>query len=233
MIEFGHATHVGLRRTRNEDTYYADASLGLFLVADAMGGHQQGEVASALVRDAVVDLVTRGHGLVEAVQGAGERLLAHTRGNGDRLPMGTTIASLRIAGDSYQAAWVGDSRIYLWQQGLRQISHDHSLVQALVEAGQLDPAQAPQHPQRNVLTQALGVTAGDVLHIGMNRGTLVPGMGFLLCSDGLTEDVTDAAIGRLVARTDLAAQECVDQLLLAALDGGGNDNITAILARIS
>jgi protein phosphatase len=233
MIEFGHATHVGLRRTRNEDTYYADASLGLFLVADGMGGHQHGEVASALVRDAVVDLVTRGHPLVEAVQGAGERLLAHTRGNGDRLPMGTTIAALRLAGDGYEVAWVGDSRIYLWQQGLRQISHDHSLVQALVEAGQLDPAQASQHPQRNVLTQALGVTAADVLHIGMNRGNALAGMGFLLCSDGLTEDVTDAAIGRLVARTDLAAQECVDQLLLAALDGGGNDNITAILARIS
>jgi protein phosphatase len=233
MIEFGHATHVGLRRTRNEDTYYADASLGLFLVADGMGGHQHGEVASALVRDAVVDLVTRGHGLVEAVQGAGERLLAHTRGNGDQLPMGTTIAALRIVGDSYEVAWVGDSRIYLWQQGLRQISHDHSLVQALVEAGQLDPAQASQHPQRNVLTQALGVTAADQLHIGMNRGGVLPGMGFLLCSDGLTEDVTDAAIGRLVARTDLAAQECVDQLLLSALDGGGNDNITAILVRIS
>ena len=233
MIEFGHATHVGLRRTRNEDTYYADASLGLFLVADGMGGHQHGEVASALVRDAVVDLVTRGHGLVEAVQGAGERLLAHTRGNGDQLPMGTTIAALRIVGDSYEVAWVGDSRIYLWQQGLRQISHDHSLVQALVEAGQLDPAQAAQHPQRNVLTQALGVTAADQLHIGMNRGAVLPGMGFLLCSDGLTEDVSDDAISRLVARTDLAAQECVDQLLLGALDGGGHDNITAILARVS
>jgi protein phosphatase len=233
MIEFGHATHVGLRRTRNEDTYYADASLGLFLVADGMGGHQHGEVASALVRDAVVDLVARGHGLVEAVQGAGERLLAHTRGTGDRLPMGTTIAALRIIDHNYQVAWVGDSRIYLWQQGLRQISHDHSLVQALVEAGQLDPAQAAQHPQRNVLTQALGVTAADQLHIGMNRGAVLPGMGFLLCSDGLTEDVGDDAISRLVARTDLAAQECVDQLLLGALDGGGHDNITAILARVS
>lgn len=233
MIEFGHATHVGLRRTRNEDTYYADASLGLFLVADGMGGHQHGEVASALVRDAVVDLVTRGHGLIEAVQGAGERLLAHTRGNVDVRPMGTTIAALRLADDGYEVAWVGDSRIYLWQQGLRQISHDHSLVQALVEAGQLDPAQAAQHPQRNVLTQALGVTAAAQLYIGMNRGPAVPGMGFLLCSDGLTEDVTDAAIARLVARTDLAAQECVDQLLLGALDGGGSDNITAILARVS
>jgi PPM family protein phosphatase len=231
MIEFGHGTHVGLRRTRNEDTYYADASLGLFLVADGMGGHQHGEVASALVRDAVVDLVTRGHSLIEAVQGAAERLLAHTRHSTDDLPMGTTIAVLRTTSDSYEVAWVGDSRIYMWKQGLRQISHDHSLVQALVEAGQLDPAQASQHPQRNVLTQALGVTAPEQLHIGMARGSLEPDTGFLLCSDGLTEDVNDAVIAGTVARTDLAAQECVDQLLLSALDGGGDDNISVIIVR--
>lgn len=233
MIEFGHGTHVGLRRTRNEDTYYADASLGLFLVADGMGGHQHGEVASALVRDAVVDLITRGHGLIEAVHGAGERLLAHTRGGIDMLPMGTTVAALHFTAENYEAAWVGDSRIYLWKHELRQISHDHSLVQALVEAGQLDPAQAARHPQRNVLTQALGVTSSEQLHIGMARGRLEPGMGFLLCSDGLTEGVSDVMIARLAARTDLAAQECVDQLLLGALDGGGTDNITAILTRIS
>ncbi|MBZ0221936.1 MAG: serine/threonine-protein phosphatase, partial [Dokdonella sp.] len=77
MIELGHGTHVGLRRTRNEDTYHADVSLGLFLVADGMGGHQHGEVASALVRDAMVELVGAGSGLIEAVNGAGERLLAH------------------------------------------------------------------------------------------------------------------------------------------------------------
>ena len=233
MIEFGHATHVGLRRTRNEDTYYADASLGLFLVADGMGGHQHGEVASALVREAMVELVSRGHGLVEAVHGAAERLLAHARGSDDILPMGTTVAALRLVDDGYEAAWVGDSRIYVWRQELQQISHDHSLVQALVEAGQLDPAKASQHPQRNVLTQALGVTAAAQLHIGMSRGPAMPGTGFLLCSDGLTEEVADAAIAGLMARTDLAAQECVDQLLLAALDVGGSDNITAILARVS
>lgn len=233
MIEFGHGTHVGLRRTRNEDTYYAGASLGLFLVADGMGGHQHGEVASALVRDAVVDLVGQGHSLIEAVQGAAERLLAHTRHSFDVLPMGTTIAVLRIIGDGYEVAWVGDSRIYLWKKELRQISHDHSLVQALVEAGQLDPAQAAQHPQRNVLTQALGVTAIEQLHIGMARGQLESGMGFLLCSDGLTEGVSDASIARTVARTDLAAQECVDQLLLSALDSGGDDNITVLLVRSS
>jgi PPM family protein phosphatase len=233
MIEFGHGTHVGLRRTRNEDTYYAGASLGLFLVADGMGGHQHGEVASALVRDAVVDLVGQGHSLIEAVHGAAERLLAHTRHSFDVLPMGTTIAVLRIIGDGYEVAWVGDSRVYLWKKELRQISHDHSLVQALVEAGQLDPAQAAQHPQRNVLTQALGVTAIEQLHIGMARGQLESGMGFLLCSDGLTEGVSDASIARTVARTDLAAQECVDQLLLSALDSGGDDNITVLLVRSS
>lgn len=232
MIEFGHGTHVGLRRTRNEDTYYADAALGLFLVADGMGGHQHGEVAAALVRDAVVDLVARGHHLADAVRGAGERLLGHVRDGDNRLPMGTTVAALRLSGDSYEVAWVGDSRVYLWKNGLRQISHDHSLVQELVNAGALDPALAARHPQRNVITQALGITAVGELHIGMARGQVGPGQGFLLCSDGLTEEVGDSAIAGMVGRGDLAAQECVDHLLLSALDGGGKDNITAILVRV-
>jgi protein phosphatase len=231
MIEFGHGTHVGLRRTRNEDTYYADAALGLFLVADGMGGHQHGEVASALVRDAVVDLTTAGRSLIEAVQAAGERVLSRARGARDMLPMGTTIAALRLNPEGYEVAWVGDSRVYIWKNGLRQISHDHSLVQTLVEAGRLDPARATRHPQRNVLTQALGVTATEQLHIGMAHGQVSSGMGFLLCSDGLTECVSEASIGSIVARSDLASQECVDHLLLSALDGGGDDNVTAVLVR--
>jgi serine/threonine protein phosphatase PrpC len=231
MIEFGHGTHVGLRRTRNEDTYYADASLGLFLVADGMGGHQHGEVASALVRDTVVEGVASGRSLIDAVQHAGEEVLARARESRDLLPMGTTIAALRVTADGYEVAWVGDSRVYQWKNELRQISHDHSLVQALVEAGQIDPARASKHPQRNVLTQALGVTTAGQLHIGMARGQLAIGMNFLLCSDGLTECVNDASIAQVVARSDLASQECVDQLLLSALDGGGDDNITAILVR--
>jgi PPM family protein phosphatase len=233
MIEFGHGTHVGLRRTRNEDTYYADAALGLFLVADGMGGHLHGEVASAVVRDSVVELVGRGHSLAEAIRCADEHLLAQMHEGADVMPMGSTIAALRLSEDGYEAAWVGDSRIYTTGRELRQISHDHSLVQALVEAGQLDPAHTARHPQRNVLTQALGVTAAAQLHVGMAHGRVTPGMGFLLCSDGLTEDLDAASIARTVARTDLAAQECVDQLLLDALDRGGKDNITAILVRSS
>jgi len=231
MIEFGHGTHVGLRRTRNEDTYYADAALGLFLVADGMGGHQHGEVAAALVRDAMVELVTQGCDLVQAVQGAAERLLACTRHGTDVLPMGTTIAALRLISGDYEVAWVGDSRVYLRQKALQQISHDHSLVQALVEAGKLNPELAAQHPQRNVLTQALGVTASAQLRIGMARGKLAAGTSFLLCSDGLTEGVSDASIARIVGRHDLAPQECVDHLLLSALDCGGDDNVTVLIVR--
>ncbi|WP_049621477.1 PP2C family protein-serine/threonine phosphatase [Frateuria defendens] len=233
MIEFGHGTHVGLRRQRNEDTYYADASLGLFLVADGMGGHEHGELASALARDTLVELVARGHGLVEAVRRADERLIAHSRQGDDALPMGTTIAALHVQGNRYEVAWVGDSRVYLWHRELRQVSHDHSLVQSLVQSGQLDPALASHHPRRNVLTQALGITQPEALHIGMARGSCQPGMTFLLCSDGLTGPLDDAAIGGIVARRELAAQECVDHLLLGALDHGADDNVTAVLARFS
>ncbi|QAU23699.1 serine/threonine-protein phosphatase [Dyella sp. M7H15-1] len=232
MIEFGHGTHVGLRRTRNEDTYYADAALGLFLVADGMGGHQHGEVASALARDAVVEGVRHGQSLAQAVHSAATQVLERAQRYDDALPMGSTVAAIRISDQSYEVVWVGDSRIYQWKNGLRQISHDHSLVQRLVEAGLIDELQARRHPQRNVLTQALGITALGQLHISLAKGELAPSMSFLVCSDGLTEEVDDNAIAGVVGRQDLAAQECIDHLLLAALDHGGSDNITAILARV-
>lgn len=233
MIEFGHGTHVGLHRTRNEDTYHADAALGLFLVADGMGGHQHGEVASALARDTLIELVAEGHSLIDAIRRADERLMTQVYGGSDELPMGTTIAALHLEAGSYEIAWVGDSRVYLWKDGLHQVSHDHSLVQELVAAGQLDPSLAARHPQRNVLTQALGITPPQQLHIGMARGRLEPGIAFLLCTDGLTGSLGDEALARIVARTDLAAQECVDHLLLGALDGNADDNVTAILVRVS
>jgi len=231
MIEFGHGTHAGLRRSRNEDTYYADAALGLFVVLDGMGGHRYGEVASAFARDGVVERVARGQSLLEAIEQVNVELSGRARSSTEARPMGTTIAALRVAAEGYEAAWVGDSRIYVYRDGLAQVSHDHSLVQAMVEAGELDPAQASRHPQRNVLTQALGITAPEQLHIGIARGSFERGMRFLLCTDGLTEEVGDATIGAIMSRADLAAQECVDQLLLEALSTGARDNVTAILLR--
>jgi len=233
MIEFGHSTHVGLRREHNEDTYYADGELGLWLVADGMGGHEHGEVASALARDTLVREVGKGIELVRAIQLADEEIIKHSTRRAEALPMGTTIAALRIAdGGAFEVAWVGDSRVYLWSgEGLKQLSEDHSYVQELIAQGAITSEQARSHPHRNVVTQALGVTDPQSLRVESVRGQLNPGMQLLLCSDGLTEDVNDKAIAAIVGRQELSAQECVDHLILAALDGGGSDNVTVILVR--
>ena len=231
MIEFGHSTHVGLRREHNEDTYYADADLGLWLVADGMGGHEHGEVASALARDTLIQEVGNGAPLARAVQRADAEILQHSSRKSEALPMGTTIVALRVTGSDYEVCWVGDSRVYLWNGALKQISQDHSYVQELIQQGAITHEQARTHPHRNVVTQALGVTDPQSLRVETLRGTLAPGMQILLCSDGLTEEVDDTQIAAVLARADLSAQECVDHLILAALDGGGSYNVTVIVVR--
>ena len=231
MIEFGHLSHVGLRREHNEDTYYGDGQLGLWLVADGMGGHEFGEVASALARDTIVREVRAGKPLAQAIQAADEEIIKQSRRRAEALPMGTTIAAARVANDRFEIAWVGDSRIYLWNGELRQISQDHSYVQELIDQGAITAEQARNHPHRNVVTQALGVTDPQSLKVETITGELKPGMQLLLCSDGLTEEVDDRAIAGVLYKTDLSAQECVDQLVMAALDGGGSDNVTVVLVR--
>ncbi len=232
MIEFGHSTHVGLRREHNEDTYYADSDLQLWLVADGMGGHEHGEVASALARDTLVREVKQHTPLVRAIEMADEEIIRHSTKRSEALPMGTTIASLMLEPNGeFEVAWVGDSRVYLWQNGLRQLSQDHSYVQELIDQGAITSEQARSHPHRNVVTQALGVTDPESLRVASLRGRFEPGMQILLCSDGLTEEVADSDIAAILGRDDLSAQECVDHLILAALDGGGSDNVTVILVR--
>ena len=231
MIEFGNSTHVGLRRELNEDTYYSDGELGLWLVADGMGGHEFGEVASALARDAVVREVRAGRTLSEAIRSADEDIIRQSRQRADSLPMGTTMVALRVTDHRFELAWVGDSRAYLWNGQLRQLSSDHSYVQELIDQGAITPEQARNHPHRNVVTQALGVTDPDSLKVETISGELRPGFQILLCSDGLTEEVDDIAIGSVLAQTELSAQECVDHLISNALDGGGSDNVTVVLLR--
>jgi serine/threonine protein phosphatase PrpC len=231
MIEFGHSSHVGLRREHNEDTYYADAELGLWLVADGMGGHEHGEVASALARDTVVQEIGADMPLAQAVQRADEEIIHHSSKKAEALPMGTTIAAIRMREAEYEVCWVGDSRVYMWNGELKQLSQDHSYVQELIQQGAITQEQARTHPHRNVVTQALGVTDPASLRVETLRGTLQPGMQILLCSDGLTEEVDDKQIAAILSRQDLSAQECVDHLILAALDGGGSDNVTVILIR--
>ena len=232
MIEFGHITHPGLRRQLNEDTYHGDGGLGLWLVADGMGGHEYGEVASAIARESVVREVRDGTPLTQAIRIAGEDILRSPRGRCDALPMGTTMVAARVQGPRFEVAWVGDSRAYLWHAGrLVQLSHDHSYVQELIAQGTLGVEEARKHPQRKVVTQALGVTDPAHMDIEQLTGAFTSGMQLLLCSDGLTEEVDDAAIAEILARPGLTAQESADTLVAAALDNGGSDNITVLVLR--
>ena len=231
MIEFGHLSHVGLRREHNEDTYYGDAQLGLWLVADGMGGHEFGEVASALARETVVQQIRAGKSMAEAIRHADEEIIRHSRRRAEALPMGTTIVAVQVKDGRFEMGWVGDSRVYLWNGQLIQVSQDHSYVQELIEQGAITPEQARTHPHRNVVTQALGVTDPASLKVETISGEFKPGMQLLLCSDGLTEEVDDEQIAKLLGRKELTAQECVEQLILAALDGGGSDNVTVVLIR--
>lgn len=229
MIEFGHGTHVGLRRDHNEDTYSAESQLGLWLVADGMGGHDQGEVASAIARDTVVEQCQAGSSLQEAIRAAAKRIIEHSRARESSLPMGTTLAAATVNDNDYEVAWVGDSRVYHWDGSLHQLTSDHSYVQELVDQGAITPEQARVHPHRNVVTQALGVTEPSALRVDTIKGHLNSKEMLLLCSDGLTEEVDDDYITHVLSQDDLSAQERVDLLILAALDHGGSDNITVLL----
>jgi PPM family protein phosphatase len=231
QIEFGHGSHTGLRRDHNEDTYSADADMGLWLVADGMGGHEHGEVASALAREYVVKEFGAGRGLTQAIVTADQEIMRHSVERKSERPMGTTMVALSIRGSDFEVAWVGDSRVYVFENNqLKQLSRDHSYVQDLVDTGVITAEQAKTNPHRNVVTQALGVTAPDQLRVESVGGSLRAGMHFLLCSDGLTEEVEDAQIESIIAK-GLSAQETVDHLIMAALDGGGSDNVTVLLLK--
>jgi protein phosphatase len=231
MIEHGHATHTGLRRDHNEDSYWADTEHGLWLVADGMGGPGRGEVASAVALEAAVAALAAGADTADAFRRAGTAVLEHPAQATAATPMGSTLTALKLTGDTYAAAWIGDSRIYLWQDNtLLRLPHPETASDAPPEVA---TRATPHAPPRNRATQALGITPTRELDAQPVTGTCAPGMQFLLCSDGVTEELDDARIAAIVARTDLAAQECVDHLVLAALAAGGRDNLTAVLVRIS
>ena len=148
MIEFGHGTHTGLRREHNEDTYCADPDMGLWLVADGMGGHEHGEVASALARDVVIREVQKGQALASAIQSADEEIIRHSNEKRSERPMGTTVVAVRVRDHDYEVAWVGDSRVYLWDGKLSLLTQDHSLVANQVASGQISLEEARTHPRR-------------------------------------------------------------------------------------
>lgn len=225
-------THPGRKRRRNEDSYVVQPPL--FAVADGMGGAQAGEIASRLAAEALREGAGDGGGekqVTTLIQAANRRVYERASEDASVSGMGTTITVALLELGEVLIGHVGDSRAYLIREGrLEQLTEDHSLVGELMRSGKLSPEEAEAHPQRSVITRALG-TDPDV-DIDTLRVEAHPGDLFLLCSDGLTTMVGDDAILRIVEqhRNDLDA--AADALVKTANRGGGDDNITVVFFEI-
>jgi protein phosphatase len=228
---------VGRQRKANEDCYAVDADLGLFVVADGMGGHAAGQLASELCCRAMVDAVggSRGSGtlaerLRAAVLEASDAIFSTARAQPEYQGMGTTVVATLVEGGRAALAHVGDSRAYRVREGrIRQLTDDHSLVGELVRRQEISADAAREHHLRHVLTRALGVRA-DV-EPDLAELALEPGDVFVLCSDGLINHVHDDEIAKLVSGdTDL--EEACKRLVELANRRGGEDNTTVVVLRV-
>ncbi|MBB4287202.1 PP2C family protein-serine/threonine phosphatase [Roseospira goensis] len=230
-FSFASASHVGRVRSVNEDCYIERPDIGLWAVADGMGGHSRGDVASRLVCEALSRLSWAGSALdlLNGVRGtlydADRELRRQAETLGDGQTVGTTVVVLLIHQDHYACVWAGDSRCYLLREGqLTRITHDHSVVQSMIDQGVLEESGAEQHPLANVVTQALG--APGELELATVHGPLAPGDVLLLCTDGLTRMVAEDDIAAVMNRDGPAG---VRALIDAALAAGGRDNVTAVV----
>lgn len=258
QIQLEHATwkiagesNVGKVRTNNEDALLIEPlphGLILMLVADGVGGHNAGEIASQMVCDAFQQFIAKGvledagdapetwAALMLAIIHEAHRSVAEeSLANEERRGMASTVIAL-IA-DERQAAWaqVGDSRLYLYRKGeLEQVTHDQTVTRALVESGRLSEEEAQTHSQRNVLEHAIGLESSEQ-PLEPLSGTLPlqPEDQILLCTDGLTDLVANSEIAKVVKHAEIAADERVSLLVEQALAAGGRDNITMVLGSLT
>ncbi len=243
-------TDIGRKRALNEDCYGIFDELGLFVVADGMGGHAAGEVASRAAVDTLRDFIaaTRepdeatwpfqldselpraANRLISGIKLANQAINKSSQESLDKKGMGTTIVAAIVEGDELFLAHVGDSRAYLFSNGMiRRITSDHSYVEEMVLAGHITLDQARVHPMRNIITRALG-TKADVA-VDLSRHHPSPGDIYLLCSDGLSGMLTDGEIARIISDNTADISACIDGLIKGANEKGGDDNITAILLK--
>jgi len=228
-ITYGAVTHVGQVRTGNEDSLLADNNV--FMVADGMGGHNAGEVASLMavdhLREAASGIIAETD-LVQALEQANEVIYAESMTNHLHHGMGTTLAAMVVLeNNTLVVAHVGDSRVYMWNEGaLSRLSKDHSYVQELVDEGIVSIEEARTHPRRNIVTRALGIDA-DV-EVEANTFPVTVGAWYVLCSDGLVDEISDADIAKVLERCT-SPHEAAQALVDAANAAGGRDNITVIV----
>lgn len=226
-LGFAAQSVAGRVRGHNEDAVLCLPELGLWAVADGMGGHECGEVASALALDTLRQSVVAGSGLESSIHAAHQAILAAAQEEGGRR-MGSTVVAVRFVDADYEVAWIGDSRAYrISLDGIERLTRDHSWVQAMIDAGELSLAEARQHPRRNIVTQCLG-QGEQALEVGRVQGSLAPGELLLLCSDGLTGELTDEQIQEVCAGA-ATLDELVEELIGLANRLGGKDNISCIV----
>ncbi|MCU1544981.1 MAG: protein phosphatase [Homoserinimonas sp.] len=234
VLDWGVGTHTGYRRRHNEDSYIAQSPI--FAVADGMGGHSAGDVASKAVVTRLAEYIRTDLTDPAAID---EALLAATAdislaADYSELGVGTTVTGAALVAHGAQAYWsvfnVGDSRVYLFEGGkLSQITVDHSLVQELVDAGRISASEAERHPDSNIITRAVGFNADPITDYW-----LIPirrGMRLLVCSDGLTKEVNNAGLAKLLG-AGLSARESANRLVHAALAAGGRDNVTVVIVDV-
>lgn len=230
----GSATHQGCVRDHNEDSYLTRPDCGLWVIADGMGGHEAGEVASGLI---VTELNSVGiAGSLEDLEArfqdrltrANSAILTHAASLGNAV-IGSTLIALLAQEDRFACLWAGDSRAYCLAEGqLSQISKDHTEARALLEAGSITAEEAANWHRKNVITRAIGTsTMPDYETL---YGVMRPGMSFLLCSDGLTEHIRDEEIGAALAWPH-KPQAVADALVQETLARGAKDNVTVIVLR--
>ncbi len=232
-------TDVGIERDHNEDNYanYFHTHFTFFVVADGMGGHAAGEVASSLaannIRDFIIENKTRpdyGNLLREAFEKANALVYSEANQEQEYKSMGTTSVATIITEDKLYIANVGDSRCYLWREGkLSQLTEDHSLVADLIRKGLLTEEDAKTHPERSAVTRAMG-SAEDV-EVDIITEDLISGDKVLLCSDGLTTMLDDDVISSVISQGGSCKVEC-EKLITLANEAGGYDNITITLFEV-
>ena len=218
-------------RDVNEDSFLARPEIGLWLVADGMGGHDAGDFASqTVVRElSRIGPATSAPELLAALEDAvieANAILRHeARMRGSGAMIGSTLALLVIYDAAYACVWSGDSRIYLVRRGaIEQVTRDHTEAQELIDRGTLTPEEASAWPRRNVITRAIGVF--DELELDMVQGRIEDGDVFVICSDGLTAHLRDDEIGRIAAVRPLG--RAVEQLIATTLERGAKDNVTVV-----
>jgi len=229
-------TDPGAKRTHNEDTFVDRANAGLWAVADGAGGHEAGEVASGMIRDALLaipDGLPAGRMLGEVRQRIAlvHETLLEAGAARNNATIASTLVVLILRGDHFACLWAGDSRLYRLRAGtLEQVSRDHSLVQELVDAGAVRPEDAESHPRANVITRAVGA-GEEELEIDKTTDRVLPGDRFLLCSDGLSKCLPASEIAVLLGLPDIA--QVPDMLIAAALARQATDNVTAVVVEAS